>query len=51
MTGNSKTAGRRAKLGEMSDSEVVLTCTLGTFDLLMFRVIFGSFSALVSKWH
>ncbi len=24
---------------------------IGTFDLLVFKVILGSFGALVSKWH
>ncbi len=29
---------------------VFVTCIWGTFDLLVFKVILGLFSALVSKW-
>ncbi len=39
-------ANRRAKRTEIWDSWVVVT-----FDLLVFKVISGSFSAIVSKWN
>ncbi len=43
-------AMRRAKLSEIWESGLVVTCIWGTFDLLVFKVILGSFIALVSKW-
>ena len=43
-------AGRRAKLSEILDSGVVVICIFSTFDLLVFKVIFLSFGALLSKW-
>ncbi len=48
-----RTAGRRAKLSEIWDSEgrCHITGMCGTFDLLVsFKVILVSFGALVSKW-
>ncbi len=35
------------KWSESWDSELVVTCILGIFDLLVFKVILGSFGALV----
>ncbi len=46
-----KTAGRRAKRSEIWDSGTLLTHMWCTFDLVMFKVILGSFSALVSEWR
>ena len=51
MACNSKMAGRRANKSEIGDVGVVDACIWGTFDLLVFRVILGSFGAIVSKWH
>ena len=45
----SKTADCRAKRTEILDSGIVVTGTWGTFGLLRFKVILGSFGALVSK--
>ena len=42
-------AGRGGKRNGVRDSVVVVTCTMGTFSLLVFKFIFGSFGALVSK--
>ena len=45
--------GRIAKWSEMwysGGGGVVVTCIWGIFDLLVFNVILGSFSTLVSKW-
>ncbi len=47
-TCNSKRASRRVKQCETWDLEVVVVCIWGTFDLLVFKVIWGPFSALVS---
>ncbi len=44
-----ETDNRRAKPNEVWDLRVVATFVWGTFDLLVFTVILGSFSALVSK--
>ncbi len=48
MACNLKTAGRRAKRGEIWE---FVTCIWGTIDLLVIKVILRSFGALVSKWH
>ena len=45
-TGNSKTASRRAKKSEIWE---IIQHIWGTLDLLVLKVILGSFSALVSK--
>ena len=50
MACNSKTAGRRAKYSEIWDSGVVVIYIWGTFDLLVFKVIWGSFIALDTIW-
>ncbi len=42
--------GRRAKRTEIWDSGIVGTQIWGTFDLVGFKVVLGSFGALVSKW-
>ncbi len=49
MACNLRMASRTAKRSEIWDSEVVVTCNTytGTFDLLVFVVILGSFGALV----
>ena len=41
----------RAKQCEICDSGVVVTCIWDTFDLLVFQVILGSFSALAQNGH
>ncbi len=46
----SKTAGRRAKRSEIWDSGARVAHLWGIFDLVMFKVICGSFRALVSEW-
>ena len=46
-----ETANRRAKWREIWYSGVVVTYILAAFDLLVLKVIFGSFGTLVSKWH
>ncbi len=46
----SKTAGLRAKLSEIWDSETLVTHIWITFDLVGFNVILGSLGALFSKW-
>ncbi len=43
-------AGRRMKQTEIRDLGTVVTHIWGTFDLVVFKVISGSFGALVSKW-
>ncbi len=50
MASNSKMADRTAIWGEIWDSGVVAKCIWGTFDLLVFNGIWGSFGALVSGW-
>ncbi len=50
MACNSFTAGHRAKWSEIWDSVTLVTHILGTFDLVGFKVILGSFGALASKW-
>ncbi len=45
----SKTAGSRAK-SEIWDLWTLVTHMSGTFDLVGFNVILGSFGALVLKW-
>ncbi len=47
MARNSKMANRRV---EIWDSGVVVTGIKGTFDLLVLKVILGSFNVFVSKW-
>ncbi len=49
MVCHSKRAGCRAKWSENRDSGNLLTHIWGTFDLVVFIVIWGSFGALVSK--
>ena len=46
----SKTVCRRAKRTEIWDSGILVTHIWGAFDLVGYKVILGSFSALVSKW-
>ncbi len=47
----SEMANRRAKCGVNFGTQVlVVTCIWGTFDLLAFKVILGSFSEFLSKW-
>ncbi len=43
-------AGRGAKLTEIVEPGVVVTCIWGTLKLLVFKVILGSSGALVSTW-
>ncbi len=38
------------KQSEVCDSGVAVACAWDTFDLLVFKVIWGSFNALASKW-
>ncbi len=45
-----KTAGLRAKWGEICDSGVVVICILSMYDLLVFNVILGPFRVLASNW-
>ncbi len=45
----SKTDGRRAKQTEIWDPGILVTKIWGTFGLVGFKVILGSFGALVSK--
>ena len=45
-----KRAGRRAKLSEIWDPGLLVTCMWCTFDLVVFNVNLRSFGALVSKW-
>ena len=47
MTCNSKMAGRRAKWSEIWDSVTLVRHIWGTFDLVGFKVILGSFCALL----
>ncbi len=49
MACNSKTARRRAKRSEIWDSWILVTYIWGTYDMVVFKVILGSFGALVSK--
>ena len=49
MARNAKATGCGAKQSEIYDSGLVATCIWSTFDLLVSKVILGSFSALVSK--
>ncbi len=51
MACHSKTAHRRVKRSEIWASWILVTHVLGTFDLVGFKVIWGSFGALFSKWH
>ena len=46
MVCNSKMADRRAKGSEIWDTGVVVGCIWGTFDLVLFKVILGSFLSL-----
>ena len=43
-------AGRRVKRIEIWDSWILVAHVWGTFDLVGFEVILGSFGAVVSKW-
>ncbi len=45
----SKTAGRRAKQGEIWASGVSIQCTQDIFDTLVIKVILGSFGAFFNK--
>ena len=47
---DSKMAANRAKWSEICDSGDVTISIWGTFDLLVFKVIWGSFGVIVSKW-
>ncbi len=51
MTSNAKTVHRKVKRGEIWALWILVTHALGTFDLVGFQVVLGSFGALVSKWH
>ena len=42
--------GRRAKRGENWYFGVFVVCIRGTFDILVFKVILGSFNAVVTEW-
>ncbi len=44
-----KMAGRRAKRSKIWDSRILVTHTWSIFDLVVFKVILGSFSAFVLK--
>ncbi len=47
----SKTAGQRAKLTEIWELDITSYAYIwGTFDLVWFKVLLGSFGALASKW-
>ncbi len=46
----SKTVDRRAIQSEIWDSWVLVTHIWGIYDLVVFKVILGSFGAIVSKW-
>ncbi len=50
MGSNSKTAGCRVERVEIWESGVLVEYIRGTFDLLVFNVIWGSLSAFVLKW-
>ena len=50
MASRSKMAGSRAKLTTICDSGMLATHVWCIFDLVGFRVILESFSALASKW-
>ncbi len=50
MACNSKMASRRAKRSTFWDSRALIQHVWATFDLLVFKVILGSFGVLVSKW-
>ena len=50
MACNSNTTGRRGKQTEIWESGTLATHILGTFDLVGFNVILGSFSAVVLQW-
>ena len=50
MAHKSKAACHAEKLSGTWCSGIIAIYRLGTFDLLVFRVILGSFSALVSKF-
>ncbi len=50
MACNVKTAGHRATRSEIWDLGVIVTCIWSTFDLLVFKVILGSFGPPISKW-
>ena len=45
-----KMAGRGPKRSEISDSRILVTHIMSTFALVMFKVILGSFGAVVLKW-
>ncbi len=45
-----ETAGRRAKRTKICDSGTLVTHMLCSLDLIVFWVILGSLSVLVSKW-
>ncbi len=45
-----KTPGRRVKQSTICNSWMLLTRMWDIFDIAVFRVILGSFNALVSKW-
>ncbi len=51
MACNSKTSAVIEKRSEIRNSMVVVTCKWGTFDLLVFKVIQGSFGALISIYN
>ncbi len=50
MSCNSKTAVCRAEWIGIWDSGVIVQHTWGTFDLIVFNAILGSFSAHLSNW-
>ncbi len=45
-----KTVGRRAEPSEIWDLGTVVRHMWCTYDLVVFKVILGSFGALVAKW-
>ncbi len=47
---SSKTAGSRVKQNEIWNLVLVVVRTLGAFNLLVFKVVLGSFGAVGSKW-
>ena len=50
MHGILKMAGRKAKRAQIWDSELLATHIWSTFDLVGFKVIWGSVGAVVLKW-
>ena len=50
MAGISKMAGHRGKRSEIWDLWTIVINIWVTFELVGFKVIWGSFGALVSKW-